>query len=649
MKVYIDIQDKRWKKYSIDFMRACRVAGHIGGASRMAQVSIILTDDEHIHQLNRKYRHIDRPTNVLSFELGDPELLGDVYISFDTVMREVDGDPQKFIAHAMHMAVHGTLHLLGFDHIDDEDAIVMQSHESVAMQEMGLGDPYGEQQKTDQSMARRGWVRALGRGILYFVCGMVGALGFAPYSMWGLTILAIGLAYAMTRSSGGFWRGMWRAAPFGAGYALVMFGWMINAIFVVPDLREQFAIWTVPALMGIALAGAFIFALPFAIIQKNPGNHAQRPFLFAAAWTFVLWMREWILTGFPWNPVANIMINVMPVANSMSLWGAMGLTFILVGIIASVVEFISSRGRAWAPFLFFAFVLVGGAMWGAHQCRTINQTPNNIRIRIVQPARPQAQKMTRAAAMDNLKHLMTLAQTPGVFDLIVMPETSYPFALTADDWDDFGIGAALKVPVIIGSLYIDNHHVYNSLVVANRAGRIDQIYHKSHLVPFGEYAPLHGLLPSPGMLTSGRGPEIMHIATGNGDFIFAPAVCYEIIFSDSLVTDNVTPMAIVNITNDTWFGRTPGTYQHLDMVRRYAIESGLPVVRANYSGISAFVTSLGVVTKELGIGVSGVLDASVGGAHMTPYRRVGRDGWMIILLIVSIVGVVLGRQTNRRQ
>ena len=68
------------------------------------------------------------------------------------------------------------------------------------------------------------------------------------------------------------------------------------------------------------------------------------------------------------------------------------------------------------------------------------------------------------------------------------------------------------------------------------------------------------------------------------------------------------------------------------MVRRYAIESGLPIVRANYSGISAFVASDGNVISNMPVGMSGVLDGYVWGAHLTPYRAIGMNGWFIIIL-----------------
>ena len=112
---------------------------------------------------------------------------------------------------------------------------------------------------------------------------------------------------------------------------------------------------------------------------------------------------------------------------------------------------------------------------------------------------------------------------------------------------------------------------------------------------------------------------------------------------------DAAPDAIINITNDTWFGATPGTYQHLDMVRRYAIESGLPIVRANYSGISAFVAPDGSVSGEIGIGDAGYSDGVVTGAHITPYRAIGRDWWMIIILLFSCICTFVPGTAKKRK
>jgi apolipoprotein N-acyltransferase len=226
-------------------------------------------------------------------------------------------------------------------------------------------------------------------------------------------------------------------------------------------------------------------------------------------------------------------------------------------------------------------------------------------------------------------------------DIIVFPETAYPYTVVDND---FPLSHILNSKVVIGANHYKDGKLYNSLLLANEKGQIEHLYSKSHLVPFGEYRPFGDIIPTPGLLTPGDGPELITIKTKKQDFVFVPAVCYEIVFSDSLVPRGKNPDAIINITNDTWFGKTPGTYQHLDMVRRYAIESGLPIIRANYSGISAFVLSNGEILSALPIGQTGVLDGTVWGAHKTIYRSIGRNRIMILILLVSVLGVMLGRK-----
>lgn len=109
--------------------------------------------------------------------------------------------------------------------------------------------------------------------------------------------------------------------PFGAMYGMFMFWWVLNSIYVVPELARQFAIWTIPGLLGIGLICGIILSLPLAVIRYVKRKPAPRAILFAATWMFVLWLREWIFTGFPWNPVSNITMHFPMVANSMALWG----------------------------------------------------------------------------------------------------------------------------------------------------------------------------------------------------------------------------------------------------------------------------------------------------------------------------------------
>ena len=639
----------------------------VGAKYKNAEASIILTNDTEIHEINRNYRNMDKPTNVLSFELGDDVLLGDIYISYDTVMRESRDMGISFYDHVAHMVVHGMFHLLGYDHLNDQEAMLMEMKEIKVLKKMGIKNPYAD----DDSVSCTGGSCCPGGGIikffsrfkirengfwqyaLYALFGGLASFGFAPFYHWWWTIIGIMGAYWLTirnENMGGFWHALIRVSPFGAMYAVANFWWVFHSIYVVPELTQQFAIWTIPGVIGLAIAGALIFSWPFVAVGRSRNTGVGRAILFACVWTLILWAREWVMTGFPWNPIANITMPWPMLANSMSLWGALGLTFVLVGLCATLVEVLRNKKSAscWIGLVLFCAMGMGGVCFGYKNMQRADAGANasGYMIRIVQPGQAQSDKAThsRAAALAraeyNLRNLIMLASQPGNHGVIVLPETTYPFAVMPDD--DFEFVRMLGHPVIMGANTIGMDGVSNSMVVVGADGVIQKIYSKSHLVPFGEYRPF-GVLPAPVDLVPGNGAELI----GLGDFVFAPAICYEVVFSDSLLPDGAVGVhAIVNLTNDNWFGNTPGTYQHLDMVRRYAIESGVPIVRANYSGVSAFVGADGSIISALPVGATGVLDGFVWGAHETPYRAIGLNGWMIVILIVSIFGICIFDRNN---
>lgn len=112
------------------------------------EVSIVLTDDTSIQKLNREWRGIDKPTNVLSFPAatlglqGPPRLLGDVIIAYETLAREAAEEAKPFLHHLAHIAVHGHLHLLGYDHRTDSEAGAMEALERDILSRLRIADPY---------------------------------------------------------------------------------------------------------------------------------------------------------------------------------------------------------------------------------------------------------------------------------------------------------------------------------------------------------------------------------------------------------------------------------------------------------------------------------------------------------------------------
>jgi apolipoprotein N-acyltransferase len=179
-------------------------------------------------------------------------------------------------------------------------------------------------------------------------------------------------------------------------------------------------------------------------------------------------------------------------------------------------------------------------------------------------------------------------------------------------------------------------------------------FDKFHLVPFGEYVPLAGILPiekiAPGGgagFSAGPGPRTLRLP---GLPPVSPLICYEVIFPGNVIDPDDRPAWLLNLTNDAWYGRTSGPYQHFGMAVARAVEQGLPLVRVANTGISGVIDPWGRVTARLGLGEGGtsgaVLDAALPRAldAAPPYQRFGGP----ILAGLLLAGLGAGLVTRRR-
>jgi apolipoprotein N-acyltransferase len=239
---------------------------------------------------------------------------------------------------------------------------------------------------------------------------------------------------------------------------------------------------------------------------------------------------------------------------------------------------------------------------------------------------------------------------------VIWPETAVPFFLANDV---LARGEAVRaVPeggaLITGSVrstfHTQTRQLHNAMLVIDGAANIQQVYDKSHLVPFGEYVPLRGFLPvekivpGQGDFTPGPGRELLRIA---GLPPASPLICYEAIFPGWVTPRDERPGWLLNITNDAWFGNFAGPRQHFAIVATRAVEEGLPMVRAANTGISAVVDPYGRVRARLGIGVEGVLDSGLPQAlSPTFYARWGDLIPMNLGFALIVLGWVLGRRRD---
>ena len=243
-------------------------------------------------------------------------------------------------------------------------------------------------------------------------------------------------------------------------------------------------------------------------------------------------------------------------------------------------------------------------------------------VRLVQPNAPQHEKWDprKAPVFFNRQLSFTAAPNGARPDLIVWPETAVPFLLPNDTLARTRVTVAVPADgrLITGSVrstYQNNERqLRNALVVLDDSADVAQVYDKSHLVPFGEYVPLRGVLPIdrvvPGQsdFVAGSGRRLLAI---DGLPWVSPLICYEAIFSGRVTPPGERPGWMLNLTNDAWFGTFAGPQQHFAIASARAVEEGLPMVRVANTGISAVVDPYGRVVARLGIGERGILDSGL--------------------------------------
>src|ERR1035437_1301946 len=395
----------------------------------------------------------------------------------------------------------------------------------------------------------------------------------------------------------------------------------------------------------------------------------ERVLALAAMLTAAEWLRGHLLSGFPWNTFGYALTEPLALAQSVSLVGILGLTFLCIAICASPAvladDLADTAHPRRAPFI-GVLIPAGLASYGvARLWQHPTAYVSGVKLRIMQPNLQQDEKFnyaTKAQVMERYLRLSDRATGPnsnGVHDVthLIWPESAFPFFLTREPDALAQITALLKpsTELITGAVRAaptasaSNPHAYNSVYVIDPDGSIRGIYDKVHLVPFGEYLPLQRLLERLGLkqltkmvrgFPSGARRRAMDVP---GAPKMLPLICYEAIFPGTAVPSGERPGWLVNVTNDGWFGISSGPYQHFQQARVLAIAEGLPLVRAANTGISAVVDPVGRIVNALPLGAEGVLDSQLPRAIApTPYVRFG-DSALILFMVASLIMIARRR------
>jgi apolipoprotein N-acyltransferase len=487
-----------------------------------------------------------------------------------------------------------------------------------------------------------------------FPAAFVGALSF-PRTDWSLTpwvavapLLVVAAIRPPRVALGWGW-------AYGLLFFLVLLRWL-NFTFGTYSAMPWPTFYGPTVLLAAYCAfwiGAVAWAVSLVAARQSTARAlALAPFFWVAA----EWLRGHLLGGFPWGTLGYSQYLHLGVIQIAELSGVHAVSFVLVAVNAAFAGCVLLTWRKAVVGVGIAGVLLAATLaFGAWRLAEPLAPPLKP-VTIIQPAIEQPLKWeprhTRETTGIYFALLRRVADEHPA--LIVWPETAAPSILRRDPplLEAFRKAAAsLKTPMLMGTIDAagDPPRFRNTAFLITEAGIVGR-YDKIHLVPFGEFVPLSGLLG----FVRGWAEFIAELEAGDRAVVFnAPPVpfgvviCYEGIFPD-LFRQFVTHGAqlMVNMTNDAWFGRTSGPEQHLAMYPFRAVEHRVSIVRAANTGVSAFIAPNGVIVRRLRLFERDVMTESMPGpGRRTLFTRVG-DWLGLVSLAVTAASLAVALRSR---
>ena len=498
--------------------------------------------------------------------------------------------------------------------------------------------------------------------------GGAAATGFQPLALWPLTLAALAFLIDRIEHARSARRAALAGWLFGLGHFTLGNNW-IAAAFTYQAEMPAWLGWIAVVLLAVYLA-AFPALAAFLAAWLARGWRAALLPAFAGSWILAEYLRATLFTGFAWNPLAIAALGgfarpgLAAIAPWTGTYALSGLVVMLAGL--WLFAWRSAQSRTWGRALAYAAPPAALMLLPLHGSGGEGRLPYTL----VQPNIGQDvinnPSLFEAQFQDMAR--LSLPRAPGTPRVVLWPEGGLPDYLRPGYPQAFYNAATfaadpdvarMRIGRVIGpgsllltgasDLVMAGREVTgarNVITALDAGGAIRGSYAKAHLVPYGEYLPLRGLLEP---------LSLSRLVSGSLDFLPGPGprtldfgghgkadlqICYEIIFSGEVTDRTHRPDYIFNPSNDGWFG-TWGPPQHLAQARLRAIEEGLPVLRATTTGISAVIDADGVVRQAVPHRTAGRLDGLVPPAHAaTLFARVGNWlalGWAVLLIGTSLV------------
>jgi len=484
--------------------------------------------------------------------------------------------------------------------------------------------------------------------------GALLSFAFAPFDLWPLAILAPALLFELWQGAAPR-RAAWLGFLFGAGTFGAGTWWLYISIHGFGGAPVWLSVLLIVAL--VAIMAAWQALQGYLAARLLPAAGARRWLLgLPALWLLIEWWRGWFLSGFPW-----LSLGYAPTDTPLAALAPVGGVYLLSAILAlgagAVVALVrGGRGARVAALAVLALPWLAALALGQHRWTEADGAP--VTVAVAQGAVPQDLKWQVENRLPTRELYRGLNERLLGTRLIVWPEAAIPeLANDAQAYlrqvyaESQAHGSDILMGVVRGDGWDEQQrdyaNYYNSILAL---GNQVAFYDKRHLVPFAEFFPVPAFvrrwlrllsLPYSDFTRGKEGQPALAV----GGLKVAPTICYEDAFGAAQLAVLRDANVLVNVTNDAWFGRSPARFQHFQIARLRALETGRYLVRAANDGVSAIVGPQGEVLARAAEYRPTVLQGTVQPLRgLTPYARVGNVPVVLAGLLAAFAAVLAGRR-----
>lgn len=481
--------------------------------------------------------------------------------------------------------------------------------------------------------------------------GALAVAGFAPYGFWPAPVLSLTVLMLLWRRARGHWAAaelgfLWGMGCFTSGISWIEislhdFGGMPRTLAVLCILGFSALLSLFPALVGY-------FSTRFA-------NRPKTRWLLAVPtlWTLSEWTRSWFLTGFPWLSLGYAQTPGGPLSGFAPVLGVFGVTLATVLLSGLLTALVTARRDAHSILpLTLALLLLMGTGVGLRHVHWTRPSGPPVSVNLLQGNIAQDQKfLPEFSDLTVQRYLNLLDNSAG--HLIVMPESAFPVMRqqlpesTAETLERFGYEH--DADILVGMFSEpERGQFFNSVFSFGHSP--SQTYQKVHLVPFGEFIPLEGLLKP--LMHAVLSIPIDSQQRGSVDqppmrvagLQVAVDICYEDAFGEEVIRALPRATVLANVTNDAWFGDSIGPEQHLQMAQTRALETGRSMLRATNTGVTAIIDPYGQILGRAPRGqIFNLMGQVQGYEGSTPFVVLGNYGILALCLLALTLSIPLSR------